>query len=237
MEPTTQPQTKAERRRERRRMRAEKQQRTFPQLKPKTRKQAHLISALSEIDQVFAIGAAGSGKTYITARLGLRAVIAGEFDRVVVCRPTVAADRHRQGFLPGNLQAKLQPWLAPILDGFAAEASGATIEKLRQDGKIEFLSFEHMRGRSIPRSCIILDEAQNCTLGDLKMFLTRVGEDSQVVVCGDPSQSDIHDSGLVHVLKMIEEFDIEAEVVEFGPEDVVRSAVAAEWVAAFARSR
>jgi len=236
MEPTTH-QSKAEKRRERRRMRAEKQQRTFPPLKARTPAQTRYIAALSEFDQVMGIGAAGSGKTYIAARLALRGVIAGDFDKVVVCRPTVSADRHRQGFLPGNLQAKLQPWLIPILDGFAAEASGATIEKLRQDGKIEFLSFEHMRGRSIPNACVLLDEAQNCTLGDLKMFLTRIGEDSQVVVCGDPTQVDIHDSGLSRILEMVDECGIEAEVIEFGPEDVVRSAIAREWVAAFEQSR
>jgi len=232
------PMTKAARRAARRNEQnaREAAKRSSP-LKPKTPKQAEAITALKESEQVFLVGGAGTGKTYLASRHAMRKLLDGKTDKIVICRPTVAKEKHKQGFLPGGLEAKLRPWLVPVLDGMVAEASNTMIDKLKNDGRLEFLSFEHMRGRSIPDAVIILDEAQNCDLQDLRMFLTRTGENSQVIVCGDLDQIDIPNSGLETVLDMVEDFDLDADIIEFGPEDVVRSRAAAGWVRAFSRSQ
>jgi len=225
---------KASRRRARTEQKAPSQHSTEP-LHAKNANQADYIKALQDSDQVFGIGPAGTGKTYLAARIAIRKVISGDRDGIKIARPTVAKKKHQQGFLPGKLDAKLEPWLVPIMQGFKAECSQGTIDKLRADGRIEFLSFEHMRGRSFEGCVVMLDEAQNADLSDLKLFLTRVGERTQVIVSGDLDQVDIPDSGLETILDLIEDHDIPAEVVEFDEHDVVRSAIAKHWVRAFAR--
>lgn len=206
-------------------------------LVPKTETQREYIEALDDSDQVFAIGGAGTGKTYIAARYALRRVISNEFHKVIVTRPTISALHHKLGFLPGDMKEKLDPWMRPIYDSFAAEAQASTIDQLKHQGRIELVSFEHMRGRTFDNAIVILDEAQNCTLLDLRMFLTRIGEDSKVIVCGDMDQVDITDSGLSTIVEMIESNDMNADIIEFGPEDVVRSEIAKEWVQVFDRHR
>lgn len=203
--------------------------------RPKNETQKELFDALAESLQVFAIGGAGTGKTYVSARHAIRRLQNNEVDRLVVCRPTVSAPQHRQGFLPGGIRQKQGPWLVPIFDAFKDEISTAVLDQLIQSGKVEILPFEFMRGRSIPNAVVILDEAQNCTLADLRLFLTRIGEGTQVIVSGDVDQVDLPlgQSGLAHVIDMIEDHDIDADIVEFGPEDVVRSEVAKQWVKAF----
>jgi phosphate starvation-inducible PhoH-like protein len=216
--------------------RQEKRAKSGAELKPfqpLNQKQSTYFAHLAEHNQVFAIGGAGTGKTYIAARHAIRRLMAGDVEQVIVARPTVSKAKHRQGFLPGSLEAKLAPWLVPIMDAFKQDVSTTTLDKLRQEGKIEFLSFEHMRGRSISDAVVILDEAQNCDIGDLRLFLTRIGTDTQVIVCGDVDQVDIEDSGLFRVIDMIKEYDMSARLVEFEPEDVVRSEIAKEWVKAF----
>jgi len=198
--------------------------------------QADFLEALRENPQVFAIGPAGTGKTYIASRWAIRQLLDGNVDRVFVARPTVAKAKHRLGALPGDQKEKLSPWLVPIMDAFKVECSATTLDRLQQDGQIEFLSFEHLRGRTLDNAVVVLDEAQNCDVGDLKLFLTRIGDRTQVIVSGDVDQVDITDSGLSTVLDMIDRFDMTPDVIEFAVEDVVRSATAKEWVAAFARS-
>lgn len=216
---------------------AVKKARTRPQstLIPKTQTQADYIESLNVCNQVFAIGGAGTGKTYIAARYAIAKVLNNEFYRVIVSRPTVAQSRHRLGFLPGDSNEKLAPWMRPIEDSFAAEAQVSTLDQLRHQGRIEIVAFEHIRGRTFDDAIVILDEAQNCTLHDLQTFLTRVGERSKVIVCGDTDQCDIEDSGLETVVNMIEKYDIDADIIEFTEDDVVRSDIAKEWVTAFAK--
>lgn len=200
---------------------------------PITHRQCEYFACLANSNQVFAVGGAGTGKTYIAARHAIRRLIAGDVDQIVIARPTVAKHKHKQGFLPGKLEDKLKPWLVPIMDAFKADVSGTQLDKLMQEGKIEFLSFEHMRGRSINNAVVILDEAQNCDIGDLRLFLTRIGQDTQVIVCGDVDQVDIEDSGLWRVVEMIRAYGLTASLIEFSDDDVVRSEIAKEWVKAF----
>jgi len=234
--PVRRPSKKAAARHDRRQVKIDKSDAGTAELKPfepLNATQATLFAALEHSDQVFAIGPAGTGKTYIAARKAIRKLILGQVERLIIARPTAAKAKHRLGFLPGKADDKIAPWLVPVLDGFKAEVSGATIEKMRKAGSIEFLPFEHMRGRSLSGAVVILDEAQNCDLGDLKLFLTRVGSGTQVIVCGDVDQVDIPDSGLASVLAMIEPCGISAVVVEFSDDDVVRSGIAKQWVKAF----
>jgi phosphate starvation-inducible PhoH-like protein len=200
---------------------------------PRNENQGDYLAALNESDQVFGIGPAGTGKTYMAARVGIRSVMDGRKDKICIARVTIAKKKHALGFRHGNQNDKIADWVVPIMDGFKAECSKTTIEAMVKSGKIEFLAFETLRGRSLENCFVLLDEAQNCDLDDLKLFLTRIGEATTVVVCGDPSQTDIPDSGLEKVLDMIDDYDIDADVVEFTEDDVVRSATAKAWVKAF----
>jgi phosphate starvation-inducible PhoH-like protein len=234
----TQHLTKAERRAKRR---AEKDTRQRSQrnleLRPRTATQASYLRFLQEDVQIFGIGPAGTGKTYLAARHGMARLKTNQIEKIIVSRPTVSQPRHRQGFLPGNAKAKQAPWLVPIMDAFKDEVTAGVLEKMMTDEQVEIVPFEYMRGRTFRNAIVILDEAQNCSFGDLKMFLTRVGEGSQVIICGDMDQVDIEDSGLAAVVDLADHFDfIEAAICEFDHTDVVRSKVARQWVQAFSKT-
>lgn len=199
--------------------------------------QQDLIDSINESSQVFAIGPAGSGKTYIMARMAIKELVNGTKERIIVSRVTVTKTKHRLGFRPGTQDEKIADWMTPVLDGFHAEASKQTITKFLDEKRIEFLPFETMRGRSLSNCIMILDEAQNCDIGDLRMYLTRVGEGTKVFIAGDPDQTDIPDSGLDTILSMVEKHKITAEIIDFTEDDVVRSKIAKEWVIAFNAER
>lgn len=214
---------------------AKHKRKTRNPLEPLNDAQADYMDALEDCSQVFAIGGAGTGKTYIAARHAIRQVLDGNKQRLVIARPTVSKPKHQLGFLPGNLDEKLLPWLVPLMDAMKEETSPNEIQKLQKSGQLSFLSFEHLRGRSIKDAVIILDEAQNCDISDLRLFLTRIGKYSQVIICGDIDQVDIPDSGLDAVVDMVLDYNMSAEIIEFGDQDVVRSKIAAEWVRAFSK--
>lgn len=233
--------TISEKARKRQERKAAKQQ-TFKRkgpdpLIPKNVRQKDYLDALEESDQIFATGPAGTGKTYLAARIAAQRLKKGSIDKIYVARATVAPTRHKQGFLPGKLDAKLKPWMVPIFDAFSKEMSSSELDRYMAEKKIEVLSFEHLRGRTLENCFVILDEAQNCTYEDFKLFLTRKGEDCTYVICGDTSQVDASEiiSGLDTILSMIEKYDIDADIIEFLEEDVVRSAHAKEWVMCFSK--
>lgn len=205
----------------------------FSPVVPKNDNQRDLIAALEENDQVFAVGPAGTGKTYLVARHAMRRLLDGRTQGICIARPTEAPKRHKLGFRPGTQNEKIADWLVPIMHAFQAEASKSTIDRLLKEGKIEFLAFETLRGRSLENRIVWCDESQNLPLADFKLFLTRIGEGSQVIITGDTEQSDIEDSGLDAILDMIEEQDLSPAIIEFDDEDVVRSETAREWVMAF----
>lgn len=211
----------------------EKEARRPKSLEPRNDRQVGLIQDLNSYPVVMALGSAGSGKTYVAARHALNRLLNKQIERIVIARPTVSNPRHRMGFLPGNGDQKMKPWLVPIVDAFKEGTSVAEVERLITAKAIEVLPFEHMRGRTIKNGVFLLDEAQNCSFSDLEMFLTRVGDNAQVVICGDPDQTDIPDSGLKEIADMVLTYDLNAGVTIFKEEDVVRSATAKEWVAAF----
>ena len=208
---------------------------------PLNQTQVELMGLLRdpEVSQIFAIGPAGTGKTYVPTRYAVRDLIKGlsgngPYKKLYIARPTVSNQRHRVGFLPGKLDQKLAPWLRPIIRAICDEVKPVQLEKWKQEGIVQFLSFEHMRGDTFDDGYVILDEAQNCSLSDLKLFLTRKGQNSRYMIAGDVGQADdMPDSGLQTVIDMIEEHNMSPEIIEFTEEEVIRSEDAKEWVTAF----
>jgi phosphate starvation-inducible PhoH-like protein len=228
---------KSRKRRERNVVKNERLRARHPlQLEPKTEKQSDYLGALRTQDQVFATGGAGTGKTYIPSRFSITELLAGNCEQIIISRPTVCRPEHKLGFLPGSAKQKMEPWLIPIIAAMKEQVNKIKVDEWLKTDVIEFVPFEHMRGRTFKNAFVILDEAQNCTLQDLRLFLTRIGEDTKVVVTGDTDQIDIPNSGLATVIKMIEDHEISASVIKFGPQDVVRSKIAREWVTAFSKS-
>ena len=191
---------------------------------PKSRSQKRYIRSLQSNQVVFATGPAGTGKTYIAIAHALSQVLTGHKRKIVLTRPVVEAGESL-GFLPGDLSQKLNPYLKPLYDAMEAFLNPAQVRRLEETGVIEVSPLAYMRGRSINGAVVILDEAQNTTVGQMKMFLSRLGEDSQAVVTGDLTQVDLPRgtrSGLVHALSILH--DIEGlDVVAFHSADIIRS--------------
>lgn len=205
-----------------------------PSIVPRSAKQAALLQHLKKGASVFALGASGGGKTYLPTRYGAQQLLTNNIDKLVVCRINVSKRKFASGFLPGKLDQKLAPWMAPIMDALRDEVSAAQIEKWKNEGRFEIASFEHMRGRTFNNSFVILDEAQNADFADLQLFLTRIGEHAQCVVTGDLDQiDDVPDSGLFDTVKLGIEAGVPMETVVFTEDECVRSEFAGAWVKAY----
>ncbi len=168
---------------------------------PKTDGQARYINAIKKNDLVFCIGPAGTGKTYLAVSLALSTLKNGDLKKIILARPAVEAGE-RLGFLPGDIQAKINPYLRPLYDALADMIDIGQVKKYIENELIEILPLAFMRGRTLNNSFIILDEAQNCTVSQMKTFLTRFGIKTKVVVTGDVTQVDLpsgHKSGLIDV--------------------------------------
>jgi len=204
-----------------------------PPLRPKTQKQADYLHALQTADAVVVLGPAGTGKTYVAATYTADRFADGAIDKIIITRPNVPAGRDI-GFLPGDLKEKMEPYAASFLTPMRERLGKQQFDSAMRGGKIEIVPFATMRGRSFSDALIILDEAQNATLPEMKMFLTRQGEGSQIVVNGDISQSDLPgDSGLKTVLHLIKKHNMQIPIIEFGLDDIVRSDLCAAWCRAF----
>ena len=176
------------------------------QIKCKTLGQKRYVQALKEYELVFGVGPAGTGKTYLAVAMAVLAFKNKEVDRIILTRPAVEAGE-KLGFLPGDLQTKVDPYLRPLYDALQDFFGTETYKNLVERGVIEVAPLAYMRGRTLNDAYIILDEAQNCTIEQMKMFLTRFGEGSRVVVTGDVTQIDLpmeRKSGLVHALSVLE---------------------------------
>lgn len=175
------------------------------QIKPKSLNQKRYVEAIREKDIVFCIGPAGTGKTYLAVAMGIEFLKKGKVKRMILTRPAVEAGEEL-GFLPGDMQAKVNPYLRPLYDAIYDMIPGEEFERLKEDGRIEIAPLAFMRGRTLNNSFVILDEAQNTTSTQLKMFLTRLGFDSKAVITGDITQIDLKNdaSGLSHDRKFLE---------------------------------
>ena len=205
-------------------------------IKARTPNQKKMVSEYYRNDLVFAIGPAGSGKTYTAIALAVRALKNREVKRIILTRPAVEAGE-RLGFLPGDLKDKLDPYLQPLYDALGDMIPAKRLQSFMEEGIIQIAPLAYMRGRTLDRAFVILDEAQNTSLGQLKMFLTRMGCDAKFIVTGDASQIDLpnkSESGLMRGVELVR--DIKGiSVVEFGKEDIVRHPLVTKIVDAFER--
>ena len=160
------------------------------EIRPRTEGQARYVKAIRNNDVVFAVGPAGTGKTYLAVATAVEALKHQEIRKIVLVRPAVEAGESL-GFLPGDLQAKINPYLRPLLDATNEMIGYDQMQRLVEQDVIEVVPLAYMRGRTLNESFIILDEAQNTTIAQMKMFLTRMGNDSKIVVSGDPTQTDL----------------------------------------------
>jgi phosphate starvation-inducible PhoH-like protein len=193
------------------------------QVKCKTLGQKRYVQALKQNELVFGIGPAGTGKTYLAVAMAVLAFKNKEVDRIILTRPAVEAGE-KLGFLPGDLQSKVDPYLRPLYDALQEFLGLETYRQLTERGAIEVAPLAYMRGRTLNSAYIILDEAQNCSVEQMKMFLTRFGEGSRVVVTGDITQIDLpHErkSGLIHAIDVLSGVE-GVSIVRLTHKDVVR---------------
>ena len=207
-------------------------------IRARNKTQQDLVKAYFENDLIFAIGPAGTGKTYMAIALAVRALKNREIKRIILPRPAVEAGE-RLGFLPGDLKDKLDPYLQPLYDALADMIPSRRLQEFMADGAIQIAPLAYMRGRTLDKACVILDEAQNTNLGQLKMFLTRMGTSAKFIVTGDATQIDLprrEDSGLLAGIKLLEGIKGIA-TIRFTNEDIVRHPLVTKIVRAFDKTR
>jgi phosphate starvation-inducible PhoH-like protein len=207
-------------------------------VRPRTPGQEKLWTAMQENDLVFSVGPAGTGKTYLAVAAAVESVKSGESRRIVLVRPAVEAGE-KLGFLPGDFQAKINPYLRPLYDALHDMLEPNARQRYMESDVIEVCPLAYMRGRTLNNSFIILDEAQNCTVPQMLMFLTRMGQGSRMVVNGDPSQVDLpkdQRSGLSDAVNRLKAIDGLA-IVQLGDRDIVRHAVVQRIVNAYGKRR
>jgi len=206
-------------------------------VKVRSANQGHYVDTMLSRDVVFGVGPAGTGKTYLAVALAVRMLKEKRVDRIVLARPAVEAGE-RLGYLPGDLQDKIDPYLRPLYDALNDMISAEKLQRFLQLGVIEVVPLAYMRGRTLARAFVILDEAQNATLSQMKMVLTRLGPYSRAVVTGDVTQVDLEDpeaSGLVRIQSILEGVP-SIGFVYFDDTDVVRHRLVKEIIRAFDRS-
>ncbi len=204
------------------------------QISARTPTQAQYISAMMENELVFGIGPAGTGKTYLAVCAAVSMLMAGQIDRIILSRPAVEAGE-RLGFLPGDMKEKVDPYMRPIYDALYENLPGDQVIRKLESGEIEVAPLAFMRGRTLKNAFILLDEAQNTTPVQMKMFLTRLGENSRMVITGDLSQIDLpagQQSGLSDAVDTLDGVK-GIEVIRFAGSDVVRHALVARIVNAY----
>lgn len=200
---------------------------------PLTKRQGEYLDALNSQQQVIVTGCAGTGKTYIAMAHAAKQYQSGAISKIVLTRPNVGAGQSL-GFFAGTLEEKIAPWVVPFTEVLKTLLGVAVYEIALKKGNIEVVPFEVMRGRTFDNAIVVLDEGQNTTPQEMKMFLTRIGKYSQVIVNGDIQQSDIPTaSGLATILGMTKKYRLPVGVVEFTVDDIVRSDICAQWVRAF----
>ncbi len=214
---------------------------TLPQLGGltlRTPRQVHYVEALRDenLDLIFGVGPAGTGKTFLAVAAAVEALKSERVDKIIVTRPAVEAGE-KLGYLPGDLAEKVDPYLQPIWDAFRSQMSENDLKARRERRQIEVAPLAFMRGRTLSNAFVIVDEAQNATVLQMKMVLTRLGEGSRMVVTGDPSQIDLlrsDQSGLAHAISILENIP-GVEIIRFAAQDVVRHRLVAHIVEAYHR--
>ncbi len=204
---------------------------------PRSEKQKDYVRALRQSDIIISSGPAGTGKTFLAVAVGLTMLLEKKIERIILSRPAVEAGE-RLGFLPGDMKEKVDPYLRPLYDSLYDLFDFEKIQRMIEIGDIEIAPLAFMRGRTLKNSFAILDEAQNATDTQIKMFLTRIGENSKIVVNGDPSQIDLPNkniSGLVRSKELLGHLN-EIAVVDFDHSDVVRHPLVSKIVKAYSKN-
>ncbi len=209
---------------------ARRDQKYIKNIKPRSRGQKILMQSIENYSLTMAIGPAGTGKTYLAIACAVKALEKGEIERIILSRPAMEAGESI-GFLPGDMQDKMAPYLRPLYDSLGDRLGGKKVRQLLEDGTIEIAPIGFMRGRTLNNAFIVIDEAQNCTYGQLKMILSRLGWHSTMVVTGDPDQSDLLEgiSGLSQISKRLESLSTVA-ICRLGKTDIVRHPLVAEML-------
>ena len=206
-------------------------------IRARTVNQRRLVELYEKNDLLFAIGPAGSGKTYTAIALAVKALKEREVRRVILTRPAVEAGE-KLGFLPGDMKEKLDPYLQPLYDALNDMIPAAKLQKYLEDGTVQIAPLAYMRGRTLDNAFVILDEAQNTTRSQIKMFLTRMGRNAKFIVTGDVTQIDLprkSDSGLTGAMNILREVE-GIGIVEFDKRDIVRHPLVKHIVEAFDRA-
>ena len=207
-------------------------------IRARTVNQQRLVQMYAEDDLLFAVGPAGSGKTYTAIALAVRALREKEVRRVILTRPAVEAGE-KLGFLPGDMKEKLDPYLQPLYDALNDMIPAARLQKYIEEGTVQIAPLAYMRGRTLDNACVILDEAQNTTLSQIKMFLTRMGRNAKFIVTGDVTQIDLPhrgDSGLTRAMDVLRRVK-GIGIVEFDKRDIVRHPLVKHIVEAFEQAQ
>jgi phosphate starvation-inducible PhoH-like protein len=206
-------------------------------VRPKTLGQKRYIDAIRENTLVFGLGPAGTGKTYLAMAAAVEALTSGATRRIILTRPAVEAGE-RLGFLPGDLEAKINPYLRPLYDALYDMLGSDEVRRLMERGDIEIAPLAYMRGRTLNDACVILDEAQNTTRQQMKMFLTRLGFNSKMIITGDTTQVDLptgSGSGLLHAAGILDGIP-DIGVVRLTADDVVRHRIVAAVIDAYEKA-
>ena len=203
---------------------------------PRSPKQGDYLSTIDKYALSFGVGPAGTGKTYLAVAKGVEYLLNGDVERLIVTRPAVEAGEEL-GFLPGDMQEKIDPYLRPVYDALYDMFPQEQVIRMMAQGQIEVAPLAFMRGRTLSNAFIVLDEAQNTTSIQMKMFLTRLGENGKMVICGDMTQTDLPEratSGLMEAVSLLRD-DEAVGLTEFTVEDVVRHPLVARIISAYER--
>lgn len=201
-------------------------------LLPKNERQREYIEALRTAPQVIVTGPAGTGKTWVAGTKAAQLFHAGQIDKIILTRPNVAAGRSL-GFFPGTLEEKMGPWCVPYLEVLEEHLGKEVLDIAIKNKNIDIVPFEVMRGRTFKNAFVVLDEAQNASAHELKMFLSRIGENAQCVLNGDILQTDLREgSGLAKIITVVKQQMLPVPVIEFTMDDIVRSDICAMWIKA-----
>ena len=206
-------------------------------VRARTVNQIRLLEAYAKNDLIFVTGPAGSGKTYTAIALAVRALKNKEVKRIILIRPAVEAGE-KLGFLPGDIKEKLDPYLQPLYDALNDMIPAAKLSKYIEDGTVQIAPLAYMRGRTLENAFVILDEAQNTTVSQIKMFLTRMGKNARFIVTGDNTQIDLprrSDSGLMPVINMLRGIE-GIGIIEFDNRDIIRHRLVKHIVEAFEKN-
>lgn len=208
------------------------------QIYPRTKTQAEFVQAMNSAEMVFGIGPAGTGKTFLAVAKAVSLMLEGKIDKIILTRPAVEAGENL-GFLPGDLKEKIDPYLRPLYDALYDMLPADQVDRKLEMGEIEIAPLAYMRGRTLSNAMVILDEAQNTTPMQMKMFLTRLGENSRMVINGDLSQTDLPrgvESGLAESIRILKNIE-EIKIVEFTEKDVVRHGLVSKIVKAYEQAK